>query len=363
MNILTDILSLIRQGKFSKVAEKDDVLVLGKWNETPDMTGVASPIPYKAVKLIKISDFKIEGKGCTNENTPLVAKGDTATVYQKTVNDPDTGECTVYFRTLKSLSSNLTLNLSSDDDYVEITTEGEPNTAANVGTGAGLWKNKVGETLNFKSLKPGNNISFTEAADEITISAASGGSTNFNITADAGTNPVNIIEGNTVYIKGSTAITTTQFNNGFGSDVTIALDDTTVNPGSYTNANITVDAQGRLTAANNGSSSSGPKVYRALLTQAGDSTPVITVLENTTDFTLSVSRDGVGTYQFDFSSDLADIDKVVMNISQTGKSSPHLFNINSTSTGDFSLQTYFGATNVLQDSQLLRTPLEILVYP
>ncbi len=53
MNILTDILSLIRQGKFSKLAEKDDVLVLGKWNEQPDMTGVASPIPYKAVKLIK----------------------------------------------------------------------------------------------------------------------------------------------------------------------------------------------------------------------------------------------------------------------------------------------------------------------
>ena len=171
MNILTDILSLIRRGVFTKLAEKDDVIVLGKWNETPDMTGVASPIPYKAVKLIKVSDFKIAAEHCDHANSPLVPTGDTAGVYQKTVSDETTEECTVYFRTLKSLSSNLTLAVSTDDDYVEITTEGEPNTAANVGTGAGVWKNKVDETLNFKSLASGCNISMAETENEITISA------------------------------------------------------------------------------------------------------------------------------------------------------------------------------------------------
>ena len=57
MNILTDVLSLLRRGVFAKKAEPNDVLVLGV-NEEPDMTGVASPIPYKSVKLIKIKDLK-----------------------------------------------------------------------------------------------------------------------------------------------------------------------------------------------------------------------------------------------------------------------------------------------------------------
>ena len=173
MNILTDILSLIRRGVFTKLAEKDDVLVLGKWNETPDMTGVASPIPYKAVKLIKVSDFKIAAEHCNHANSPIVPIGVTAGLYQKTVLDETTEECTVYFRTLKSLSSNLTLAVSTDDDYVEITTEGEPNTAANVGTGLGIYKDKVGETLNFRSLVQGSGITISESTNEITISAPS----------------------------------------------------------------------------------------------------------------------------------------------------------------------------------------------
>jgi hypothetical protein len=178
MNILTDVLSLIKRGIFAKTADLDDVIILGV-NQEPDMTGIASPIPYKNIKLIKVRDFKVAAEHCAYSNSPAIPPVGTGQVYQKTVSDDITEECTVYFRSLKSLSSNLTLAISVDDDYVELTTTGEPNTAANVGSGIGVWANKVGETLNFKSLTSSDSIlSITSTATEIdfnlTITGASG---------------------------------------------------------------------------------------------------------------------------------------------------------------------------------------------
>ena len=168
MNILTDVLSLIRRRQFVKAAKLDDVIVLGI-NEEPDMTGIASPIPYKSIKLIKVKDFKIAAEHCDHANSPDIPSSGTAQVYQKTEIDPITEKCTVFFRSLKSMSTNLTLDISADDNYVEITTTGEPNTAANVGTGAEVFKDKVGETLNFRSIVQGTGITVTQSTNEITI--------------------------------------------------------------------------------------------------------------------------------------------------------------------------------------------------
>jgi len=171
MNILTDILSLIRRGVFVKTASPDDVIVLGV-NEQPDMTGVASPIPYKSVKLIKVKDLKIAPAFCDNENSPTTPAAGTGQVFKEQIIDPITNVCTNYFRSLKSLSTNLTINESIDNNYIEITTTGEPNIGSNLGTGTGLYANKTGETLNFKSLK-GTGVSISQSATEVTLNHAS----------------------------------------------------------------------------------------------------------------------------------------------------------------------------------------------
>ena len=97
MNILTDVLSLIRRGIFADKAGPNDVLVLGV-NEEPEMTGVASPIPYKSIKVIKVKDFKVAAENCDYVNSPATFRpaglGD---VYQKTVIDEVTERCTVFF--------------------------------------------------------------------------------------------------------------------------------------------------------------------------------------------------------------------------------------------------------------------------
>jgi len=170
MNILTDVLSLIKRSVFAKKANLDDVLILGV-NEQPEMTGVASPIPYKSIKVIKVRDFNVAADHCKHANQPKTPAALTEQIYQKTESSEETEECTVYFRSLKSLSSNLTLGRSADDNYVEITTLGEPNTAESLGSGQVVFKGKVGETLQFKSLSA-SGIDLTSTTSDITIGPA-----------------------------------------------------------------------------------------------------------------------------------------------------------------------------------------------
>jgi len=113
MNILTDILSLFKRKKFVSKADPLDVVVLGI-NEEPEIEGIASPVPYKNAKLIKVKDL-ISASDSTFENLPI---GDSnAGCFKDKTTDPITGNPVVNFRRLKSLSLDLTIE--ENGDFIE----------------------------------------------------------------------------------------------------------------------------------------------------------------------------------------------------------------------------------------------------
>ncbi len=168
-NILTDILGFFKRRKFVEQAKDSDVLILGV-NESPDMLGIASPVPYKDVKLITVKSLLGSNLDVLYQN---IGSGSEVYAGQSTVGDQKYEN----FRSLKSVSLNLTINQTASE--IQFNTTAEPNTAANVGSGAELYKNKVGETLNFRSIISSDaSVGITQSTNEIDLTVSGSGEVN-----------------------------------------------------------------------------------------------------------------------------------------------------------------------------------------
>lgn len=114
-------------------------------------------------------------------------------------------------------------NVSISDTANEITISaaaggGEANTASNLGTGYGLYSNKSGVDLQFKSLVAGANVSISQTATEITISATGGGGGSGTVTSVGLSVPTGLsVAGSPVTTAGTLAIS---FSSGYSIPTT-----------------------------------------------------------------------------------------------------------------------------------------------
>ncbi len=130
--------------------------------------------------------------------------------------------------------------------YVESVTQDNTSTFVDVTVGGTAADPTVGAELNATGTPSGTTFL---RGDNVWATPA-GSYTSWSLEADTGT-AVDITDGLRVDFTGGTAISTTVAS-ATPNTLTIDLDDTAVSPGSYTYASITVDQQGRLTAASSG---------------------------------------------------------------------------------------------------------------
>jgi len=130
--------------------------------------------------------------------------------------------------------------------YVESVTADNTSTFVDVTIGGTAADPTVGAELN----ATGTPSATTFLRGDNVWATPAGAYTSWSLQGDTGS-AVNVTDGLAVDFTGGTAISTTVAS-GTPNTLTIDLDDTAVSPGSYTYASITVDQQGRLTAASSG---------------------------------------------------------------------------------------------------------------
>eukprot|EP01048_Picozoa_sp_COSAG05_P009007 COSAG05_NODE_713_length_7819_cov_4.801943_10_plen_694_part_00 len=141
----------------------------------------------------------------------------------------------------------VTISTTATNNLGTVTSVGAGDTTFIDGTSTGGTTPSISMALS----ATGTPSTSTYLRGDNTWATVPGGYTFWTARADSGSDNT-ILDGDTVDFEGGTGLSSLIATVGTVSTVTMNLDNTAVTAGSYTLANITVDAQGRITTASSG---------------------------------------------------------------------------------------------------------------